>query len=369
MDNPGHPERSDVADDTIYLENSGSKAPVTPPESATKRPWLRWIIMASLPLLLLIGGGLYWYWTRNLVSTDNAYVQQDKVAVSSEINGPIAEVFVRDGQIVKAGDLLFRIDPAPFALSLRQAQASIADAQVAVQTMASEYAGSSVDISLAREDIAFAQAKFARQQALMDKGFTTRADYDAARHAVTQAQEALKTAQADAAMARSKLARPAASMGKNPAIAAAEVQRDLANLNLRRTEIRAPIGGRVAQVERLLPGQMMVSGLPAVTIVASDKSWIEANFKETDLDRMRVGQRASLTFPAYPGLELTGFVASIGAGTGSEFSVLPAQNASGNWVKVTQRVPVRIEIRDKPGRALIAGMSADVTVDLSSKTN
>ena len=134
-------------------------------------------------------------------------------------------------------------------------------------------------------------------------------------------------------------------------------------LNLSRTEVRAPVAGVVSQADRLQSGQMMVQGLPGVTIVASSKTWVEANFKETDLANMRVGQPAEITFDAYPNLKVRGKVSSIGAGTGSEFSVLPAQNANGNWVKVTQRVPVRISIIDKPKRAMIAGLSAHVRID------
>jgi membrane fusion protein (multidrug efflux system) len=144
---------------------------------------------------------------------------------------------------------------------------------------------------------------------------------------------------------------------------AGQVQRDKALLDLSKTEIRAPASGTVSQADRLHMGQMMVQGLPALTIVTDGRGWVEANFKETDLAKMKVGQPAEIRFDAYPGLKLKGRVASIGAGTGSEFSVLPAQNASGNWVKVTQRVPVRIEILEKPKRQMIAGLSAHVRID------
>ena len=140
------------------------------------------------------------------------------------------------------------------------------------------------------------------------------------------------------------------------------VQRSQAQVSLARTTVRAPSGGRVAQSDRLQIGQMMVAGLPAVTLVDTAHPWVEANFKETDLANMRVGQRAEVSFDAYPGLKVRGHVLTIGAGTGSEFSVLPAQNATGNWVKVTQRVPVRIAFDEKPAREMIAGLSADVRV-------
>ena len=153
----------------------------------------------------------------------------------------------------------------------------------------------------------------------------------------------------------------------NPQVAAGRAQRAVAELNLRRTEVRAPISGTIAQADRLLVGQEAIAGLPLLTLVARDASYVEANFKETDLADMKVGQRAELRFDAYPGVKLKAHVAAIGAGTGSEFSVLPAQNATGNWVKVTQRVPVRIVLDEPSPRPLIAGLSSKVTVFTAEK--
>jgi membrane fusion protein, multidrug efflux system len=163
--------------------------------------------------------------------------------------------------------------------------------------------------------------------------------------------------------ARAALATGTSAPGVNPGVLAGEVQKRKALYDMSRTEARAPADGVVSQADRLQVGQMMMQGLPAVSIVVSNRSWIEANFKETDLKSMRVGQPAELKFDAYPDMKLCGHVASIGAGTGSEFSVLPAQNANGNWVKVTQRVPVRIAIDCKPNRPLIAGLSTHVRID------
>jgi membrane fusion protein (multidrug efflux system) len=318
--------------------------------------------MLSLPALLLVGGLYYWQSLQGQVSTDNAYLKQDKVGVSAEIVGKVVEVNVREGQLVKAGDLLFRIDPEPYSLQIAEADAAIATAQANVTALshASELTGA--DIAAAREDIAFAQATLERQKALWDRGFTTKASYEAAQHAVAQAREELRLAEANQREAQARLAQGPAVPGVNPQVAAARARRAEAELALRRTEVRAPIAGRVAQSDRLQLGQQAVTSLPMLTIVADTSSYVEANFKETDLDSMRVGQPAEVHFDAYPGFVLKGHVASIGAGTGSEFSVLPAQNATGNWVKVTQRVPVRIAIDESSPRELIAGLSTDVTV-------
>lgn len=337
---------------------------ITPP-APRKRNWLRPILMFGVPLLLIAAVGSWWTLSGGTVSTDNAYVQQDKVSVASDVAGRIIEVAVKENQPVKAGDLLFRIDPEPYRIALEQADAAIANAQVQVGTLQASYAGTGADIQAARDTIASAQEDYSRQKALMDRGFTTRARYDQALHSVEQARATYQRAVADAAEARSKLSSGPAVPGVNPAIAAARAQRDKAALDLSRTARYAPVDGIVSQADRLQVGQMMMSGLPAVTVVRSGGSWVEANFKETDLDKMRVGQPAEVSFDAYPKLKLKGHVASIGAGTGSEFSVLPAQNANGNWVKVTQRVPVRIAIDEKSPRELIAGLSADVKVDVS----
>ena len=328
-----------------------------------KRGLARLALIASVPLLLIIGGIAYYIANEHYVSTDNAYVQQDKVSISAEVGGRIVEVAVRENQIVKAGELLFRIDSAPYRIAIEQADASIAAAQVRVTALQTEYQATGVDIESAREDVAFFEKEYQRQSSLMQDGFTTRARLQAAEHALSDARSKVSSAQADATKARAALATGAAAPGINPAVKAAQAQREAAWLNLARTEVRAPIAGVVSQADRLQVGQMMVQGLPGVTIVASHKSWIEANFKETDLAKMRVGQPAEIKFDAYPELKVRGKVSSIGAGTGSELSVLPAQNANGNWVKVTQRVPVRISITDKPKRNMIAGLSAHVRID------
>lgn len=323
----------------------------------------RLALMASVPLVLVGGATAYYIANDHYVSTDNAYVQQDKVSISAEVGGRIIDVAVHENDVVNEGDLLFRIDPEPYRIAIEQADAAIAAAQVRVSALETEFQTTGVDIDSAREDVAFYEKEYQRQSSLMQAGFTTRARLQAAEHALSDARSRVAAAQAGATKARAALATGSAAPGINPAIKAGQAQRDQAMLNLSRTEVRAPVSGIVSQADRLQPGQMMVQGLPGVTIVASNKSWIEANFKETDLAHMRVGQPAEITFDAYPDLKVRGKVSSIGAGTGSEFSVLPAQNANGNWVKVTQRVPVRISITDKPKRAMIAGLSAHVRID------
>ena len=348
--------------DPATVHEPGEPGTEQPSEPAPRRRWGRLALMLVVPLALLIGGFVYWQGLQGKVSTDNAYVKQDKVSVSAEVGGKIVDVLVTEGDEVSPGQLLFRIDPEPYRIQLAQTTAAIASAQANITALSNDSALSGADIAAAREDIAFAQSRLERQKALWDRGFTTKADYEAAQHAVAQAREELHVAEANQAEARARLALGPAVPRENPQIAAAKAQAEAARLDLRRTEVRAPMAGRVAEADRLQRGQEVVQNLPVLTLVADKGSYVEANFKETDLDEMRVGQRTELRFDAYPDLVLKGHVASIGAGTGSEFSLLPAQNATGNWVKVTQRVPVRIAIDEKPSRPLIAGLSTHVTV-------
>ena len=343
------------------LARADAAAEAAPPVPA-RRAWGRWALMLVVPLALAAGAWLYWQSLAGKVSTDNAYIKQDMVAVSAEVGGRIVEVLVADGTDVTAGQLLFRIDPEPFRLQIAEADAAIAGAQANVIALRNDANLTGTDISAARSDVAFAEARFERVRALREKGFSTKADYEAAEQAVVQARERVRQAEDRQREARARLASGPAVPGVNPQVAAAEARRAKARLALSRTEVRAPAAGRIAQAERLQVGQQAVPNLPVLTLVRSGSTYVEANFKETDLADMAVGQRAEIRFDAYPDLVLKGRVASIGAGTGAEFSVLPAQNATGNWVKVTQRVPVRIALEGESPRRLIAGLSSEVTV-------
>lgn len=349
------------SDPKFELAEVGPEAPADKPARA--RRWPRLLLMASLPLLLIAAVVTYYKLNDHYVSTDNAYLQQDKISVSAELGGRIVEVGVKENQHVNAGDLLFRIDPEPYNIAMAQADAAIASAQVRVVGLETDLSTKGSDIDSARSNMVYQQQTYEREAALFARGFSTRARMDGVQHELSEARGRLAEAQSEAQKARAALATAPVAPGVNPAVLAAMVQRRQADYNLARTEVRAPVSGTVSQADRLLPGQMMMTGLPAVSIVVSDRSWIEANFKETDLGKIRVGQPAEISFDAYPGIKLKGHVASIGAGTGSEFSVLPAQNATGNWVKVTQRVPVRIAIDSKTGVPLIAGLSTYVRID------
>jgi membrane fusion protein (multidrug efflux system) len=320
---------------------------------------LRTVLMWIVPALLLVGGAYYWLTSGGSVSTDDAQVKQDIVSVSPQVNGQVVQVFVRNGAKVKRGDLLFRIDPQPYRVALEQAEAQLANARLQTTVLQTTAAGTSGDIRGAQANLAIKRNALGRQQALLKRGFTTRADYEDALNEVRTAETQLADAQARAANAHAAVA-----PGQQPQIAQAQAAVDKARLDLERTDVRAPMDGIIENADKLQVGQMAVLGVGMVSLVHSKNAWVEANFKEKDVGRMVPGERATVEVDAYSGQKFDGYIQSIGAGTGSEFSLLPAQNANGNWVKVTQRVPVRIAFKGTPSKPMIAGLSVTAKVYL-----
>src|SRR3954462_4475146 len=318
---------------------------------------IRTILLLIVRALLIIGGGYYWLTSGGRVSTDDAQVKQDIVSVSPQVGGPIVQGFVGNGAHVKRGDLLFRIDPQPYRVALEQAQAQLASAQLQTHVLRTTAAGTGGDITGAEANLAIKRNALSRQSALLKQGFTTRADYEDALNEVRSAETQLADARARAANASAAVA-----PGEQPQIAQAQAAVDKAKLDLERTDIRAPMDGVIENADKLQVGQMAVLGVGMVSLVHSKSAWVEANFKEKDVGRMHPGQRAKIEVDAYSGQKFDAHVQSIGAGTGSEFSLLPAQNANGNWVKVTQRVPVRIAFDGTPSRPMIAGLSVNARV-------
>jgi membrane fusion protein (multidrug efflux system) len=320
----------------------------------------RLALMLAVPLLIAAVGLYFWLTSGKTVSTDNAQVTAHVVSIAPEVSGRITGVFVAENQRIKAGDLLYQVDPAPYRIALMEADAAVGNARLQIAQMESGYSARVADIGVKASDVQLAEENFRRQRDLLARGFTTRAAFDSARAALASAQSERNSAAADAQSARAMLGISAA--GGHPQVEAAIAMRDKAALALKHTEIRAPIDGIASQTDRLNTGAMATQMLPNISIVGGGAPWVEANFKETQLAKIRVGQPAEIEIDAIPGRTFKAHVASIGAGTGSEFSLLPAQNATGNWVKVTQRVPVRLKFDEKPDRALVSGWSAHVTV-------
>jgi len=340
---------ADVADAVEVIEEKGGRSKV------------RLLLMLIVPALILAGGLYYWFATGDYVSTDNAQVKQDIVSVSAQVSGPVVAIAIKNGDHVKRGDVLFEIDAAPYRVALEQAEAQLAAAKLQTRELQTQAAGTGADITGAQADLELKRRALSRQTALLKDGFTTRANYDDAVAEVRKAETALANARA-----RSASASAAIAPGQQPSIAAAMAAVDKAKLDLSRTTVRAPFDGTIANSDRLQVGQAVAPGVGLLSLVHGTDAWIEANFKEKDLARMVPGQKVKIEIDAYPDQTFEGHVQSIGAGTGSEFAVIPSQNANGNWVKVTQRVPVRIAFDGTPSRAMIAGLSTEVTVDLDS---
>jgi membrane fusion protein (multidrug efflux system) len=338
---------------------AAADASANPPTGASKGR-RRYVLMLALPALLLAIGLYFWLTGGRTASTDNAQVNEHVVNVAPEVTGRVVSVYVAENQRVKVGDLLYRIDPAPYRIALLEAEAAVGNARLQVAQLEGGYASKVADIGSKASDVQLARENFARQKELLGRGFTTRAAYDAARASLSSALAERSVAAADAQAARAMLG--SSNHGGHPQVEAAIAQLEKARLDLARTEIRSPVDGVVSQTDRLSVGAMATQMLPNVSIVGGSAPWIEANFKETQLAKIRVGQPAEIEIDAIPGSSYKARVTSIGAGTGSQFSLLPAQNATGNWVKVTQRVPVRLKFEELPGRQLVSGWSAHVTV-------
>jgi membrane fusion protein (multidrug efflux system) len=334
-------------------------------EQAEKRPlWRKTGVMLSVPLVIVLAGLFFWFTSGKTVSTDNAQIVAHVVNVAPEISGRIVEVYVTENQHVKKGDLLFRIDPEPFRIAVMEADAAVDTARLRISEMQSGYSSKVADIDSKASDLQLAQENFDRQNELLARGFSTRARFDEARAQLAAAQAERAVATADAASAQAMLGR--SNNGRHPQVEAAQANAAKARLDLSRTELRAPIDGVVAQTDRLTPGSMAMQMLSNLSIVGGGAPWIEANFKETQLAKIHPGQQADVKIDAIPGRSFKAHVTGIGSGTGSEFSILPAQNATGNWVKVTQRVPVRLMFDEKLPRQVVSGWSADVTVHVKN---
>ena len=330
-----------------------------------KRRWGRLALMLSLPLALIIGGVVYWRSMQGQVSTDNAYVQQDKVTIAPVISGRVASVAVRENDRVKAGDTLFSLDREPFEIAQAQTQAAVAAARLQVEQLRAAHKQATVDLQVAQDATEFQQKKFQRQQDLLKSGVASTStfeqaqnDYLAATQRLTQAQEKVQGAVA-ALGGDATIATDAHPLVLQALASAKKAAFDLAN-----TTVKAPADGIVTQADHLQVGQYVTPATAVFSLMETGRAWIEANFKETDLLHMAVGQKVSVTLDAYPDRPLEATVASIGAGTGAQFAVIPPQNATGNWIKVVQRVPVRLAFSGATeGVPLIAGLSAGVAVD------
>lgn len=342
-------------------------APVAPPETPRKRRSpTRPILFALLPVALVIGG--YYYVTGGqIMSTDNAYIQADMVGVSTDVSGTVISVDVHENEVVKKGQVLFRLKPDSFQIALEGAKAQLGNARNQILNLQASYQQSLAEIAQAQADIPYFQTEFDRQQNLITNSVASKAALDQARHNLEAAQQKVLVAKATAAATLAQLGGEGTAdlpPERNPLYLQAKAAVDNAQRELDDTVVKAPFDGVTANVPSLQVGAYLTAAQQGFSLVSTTHMWINASPKETELTYVRTGQKVDISVDAYPGATWKGTVASIAPASGSSFSLLPAQNTTGNWVKVVQRIPMIINIDDTQGKPpLRVGMSVVAGVD------
>ena len=339
-------------------EESGDRA------RAAARARLRRFLLIAIPVVAVVAALWIYLTGGRYESTDNASLQTGMVAVAASVSGKVVAVEVSENQRVKKGQVLFRIKPDDFKAAVEEAEAQLAGARTDVRSMRADYEQARSQARAAENRLTFAESEEARQKELLAEGISSRSQYDSAVSDARTAQNDVAAARAKADSLKARLSnRIDAPVEDQPAVRQAESNLDKARIALDDTVVRASQDGIVTRVHQLQVGNYVTAGRP-VLVLTSTRYWVQANFKEDQLRYMRVGQPASVGLDAFPDYKLKGHIASFSPGTGSSFSILPAENATGNWVKVVQRVPIEIDIDELPqGLPLSAGLSAEVTVD------
>jgi len=326
---------------------------------------LRRLLLALGPIVVLAGGVFVYTTGGRYVSTDNAYVHAGKLTVATDVSGIVADVAVKESQKVDKGQVLFTLDQEPFRIALAGAEANLGIVRNQLVTLQATWRQKQAQIAQAKTDAAFYETGFQRQQDLLKRAVASQAAYDQAKRDLDASRQRVIMAQNEADATLAQLGGQAdAPIEQNANYLAAQAQVDKAKRDLTRTTVLAPIPGIVTNVDSLQVGEYLPAAQPAFSLVSSADVWIEANPKESDLTYLKEGAPAVVTIDAYPGRDWKAAVTSVAPATGTEFSVLPAQNATGNWVKVVQRVPIRLAVQmpaDAP--PLRTGMSATVEID------
>src|ERR1700676_4788910 len=337
--------------------------PEAPDSVRPKRSLRRPLMFALLPVALVVGG--YFYVTGGAtMSTDNAYVQADTVGLSTDVAGIVTQVLVHDNQKVARGDILFKLDPLQFQLALDRAEAQIGNTRNDLVALQASYRNMQAQVEQAQKDADFNMVNFQRQEQLIANNFTPKATFDAARNTLQGSQQKLASLQQQlTGIAASLNGDPDAPIENHPRYKDALAARDEAARQLAHTVVRAPFAGIVTNVPSLQPGQYLAAAATAFNIVSTDHVWVQASAKETELTYVKPGQEATIEVDSYPGQNWTGTVDSISPASASSFSLLPAENTSGNWVKVVQRIPMRVSVVNAPGKPqLRVGMSVELSV-------
>jgi membrane fusion protein (multidrug efflux system) len=322
-------------------------------------------MFALLPLALI--GGAYWYVTGGQVmSTDDAYVNAETVGISTDVSGIVQQVEVVENQHVASGQVLYRLDTSQFQIAVDNARANLAQTALTIASMKQDYERMLSDVTAQQAQVALDQATYDRNASLVGNGAVSKAAYDQARYTLEAGKGKLESLRQQAAVQLAKLAGdPNIPVTQHPQFLQAKTMVDEARRQLDDAVVRAPFAGIVTQVSSIAPGKYLAASTTAFYLVATDHVWVDATPKETELTNVRVGQPVTVTVDTYPDMVWHGVVESVSPAAAQQFALLPAQNTSGNWVKVVQRIPlrVRIDTNEKNPSPLRAGMSVEVDVD------
>jgi membrane fusion protein (multidrug efflux system) len=350
--------------DTLSPGSSQAEAPGGKP-AKRRGSFIRPILMLGGVAVVIAGTGYVWLTGGRMVSTDDSYVEAAEVNATTDVSGIVSNVMVHEGDTVKTGQALFQLGQHRYQIAVDGAKAKLAETALNLASMKEDYQRMLKDADTASARVAQDQSDFGRYASLIRSGGVTRAEYDDAKYKLEADQANLAALQEQA---KTQLARLGGDITRPieefPDYQSAQADVAEAERQLKHTTVLAPFNGIVTNVEQLQRGQYLTAASPAFGIVSTDDVWVTAQFKETQLTYMRVGQPVTIGVDAYPSQKWTGVVESIAPASGSQFSLLPAENSSGNWVKVVQRIPVRIRITGGPADvSLAAGMSTEVSVD------
>lgn len=347
----------------VTAEARPATATATSP-AKRKRRLLRPLLFALLPVALVAAGYIY-VTGGQIMSTDNAYVQADTVGISTDVSGTVDEIMVHDNQFVRKGQVLFRLRQKAFRIALEGAQAQLGTVRNQILTLKATYTQALSQIAQAQADLPYYQTAFKRQQDLVTSAAASRAAYDKAQEDLVAAEQKVKVAQAEAQAALAQLGNdPNQTVEENPFYLQAKSGVDDAQRQFDNTIVRAPFDGIVTNVPALQVGSYLRAAQQAFSLISTTNIWISASPKETELTNVKPGQPVTVTVDTYPGIEWKGTVGSISPASGSSFSMLPAQNTTGNWVKVVQRIPMIVNLQDLDDKPpLRVGMSVIINVD------